>query len=298
MGAAPGGMELVDSAAIENLLQQIPCAPRQAPGGSSGNTIFGLSRLGMPTAFLGKVGADANGEYYRKRLVELGGLDKSFRISTTEPTGRCLSMITPDSERTMRTNLGAATMSVDDIHDADFDGISHVHIEGYLLFSPGIAEKILTLAKKHSCTVSLDLATFELVNFKKSILPELLRNYVDIVFANADEATAFCGNLPPRQMAEKLGQFCHVACVKLGKDGSCVKRGNQIVSVPAELVKAIDTTGAGDLWQTGFLYGHLNGRELSDCARYGSIIAAEVVQVIGAEIPEPRWQIIREKLQF
>lgn len=299
IGAAPGGMELVSSQIMEDLLHRVTAVPRKAPGGSAGNTIFGLSRLGMPTAFLGKIGSDPDGEYYRKRLVELGGTDNAFRFSTTEPTGRCLSMITPDSERTMRTNLGAAaTMNTDDILDAEFAGISHVHLEGYLLFVPDITEKILIMAKKHGCSVSLDLATFELVNFKKAILPELLKNYVDIVFANADEAAAFCGNQTPVQMAETLGQYCDVVCVKLGRDGSCVKRGTQIVQVPAELVQAVDTTGAGDLWQTGFLYGYLNGRELSDCARYGSIVAAEVVQVIGSEIPEPRWQIIRERLQF
>ena len=298
IAAAKGGMELVDQSMIESLLNKIPGNPVKAPGGSAGNTIFGLARLGVPVAFLGKVGADADGDYYRKRLVELGGRDSSFRFDSSVHTGRCVSMITPDSERTMRTDLGAAArMTAAEVLDADFENIAHVHIEGYLLFVGDLAEKVLSTAKKHGCTVSLDLATFELVKFKRDVLPGLLKKYVDIVFANEDEAREFCGDISPEKMAEKLGEYCAVAAVKLGREGSCIKDKNGIVRVPAELVKAVDTTGAGDLWQAGFLYGYLNGCPMADCARFGSITAAEVVQVIGADIPEERWSIIRKKLQ-
>ena len=298
IAAAKGGMELVDQSMIESLLTKIPGNPVKAPGGSAGNTIFGLARLGVPVAFLGKVGTDADGDYYRKRLVELGGRDTSFRLDSSAHTGRCVSMITPDSERTMRTDLGAAArMTAAEVLDSDFANIAHVHIEGYLLFVGDLAEKVLSTAKKHGCTVSLDLATFELVKFKRDILPGLLKKYVDIVFANEDEAGAFCGDISPEQMAEKLGEYCAVAAVKLGKEGSCIKDKNGIVRVPAELVKAVDTTGAGDLWQAGFLYGYLKGCPMTDCASFGSITAAEVVQVIGADIPEERWTVIRKKLQ-
>ena len=298
IAAAKGGMELVDQSMIESLLNKIPGNPVKAPGGSAGNTIFGLARLGVPVAFLGKVGADADGDYYRKRLVELGGRDSSFRLDSSAHTGRCVSMITPDSERTMRTDLGAAArMTAAEVLDADFENIAHVHIEGYLLFVGDLAEKVLSTAKKHGCTVSLDLATFELVKLKRDILPELLKKYVDVVFANEDEAREFCGDLPPEEMAQKLGEYCAVAAVKLGREGSCVKNKYAIARVPAQLVEAVDTTGAGDLWQAGFLYGYLQGRSMSDCARFGSITAAEVVQVIGADIPEERWAIIRQKLQ-
>lgn len=299
IAAAKGGMELVDQAMIESLLQKVSGKTTKAPGGSAGNTIFGLARLGVPVAFLGKVGKDADGDYYRSRLTALGGKDSSFRFDTQAHTGRCVSMITPDSERTMRTDLGAASrMTAAEVLDSDFENIAHVHIEGYLLFVGDLAEKVLSTAKKHGCTVSLDLATFELVKYKRDILPGLLEKYVDIVFANEDEAREFCGNISPEQMAEKLGEYCDIAAVKLGREGSCIKDKNGIVRVPAELVKAVDTTGAGDLWQTGFLYGYLNSRPMADCARFGSIVAAEVVQVIGADIPEDRWKIIREKLEI
>lgn len=299
IAAAKGGMELVDQAMIESLLQKVSGNAVKAPGGSAGNTIFGLARLGMPVAFLGKVGNDADGDYYRNRLAALGGKDSSFRFDSLAHTGRCVSMITPDSERTMRTDLGAASrMTAAEVLDSDFENIAHVHIEGYLLFVGDLAEKVLSTAKKHGCTVSLDLATFELVKYKRDILPGLLEKYVDVVFANEDEAKEFCGDLSPEQMAEKLGGYCAVAAVKLGRDGSCIKDKNGIARVAAELVQAVDTTGAGDLWQAGFLYGYLNGRSMADCARFGSVVAAEVVQVIGADIPEDRWKIIRDKLEI
>ncbi len=293
-----GGMELVSSEALEAILAKTGGnAPHNAPGGSAGNTIFGLAELGTPVAFLGKVGRDQDGEFYTGCLAKLGGDVSAFRYADGIHTGRCLSLVTPDSERTMRTDLGAAaTVTEEDVSPDVFAGVNLVHIEGYMLFAENILRKTLKAAKDAGCRISLDMASFEVVRFKKDILPELLSEYVDIVFANEDEAREFCGDVSLEEALEKLSEYCETAVVKMGKEGSLIKRGEEIARVRADVVNAVDTTGAGDLWQTGFLYGFVNGRSLEECGILGSALGAEVVQVMGANIPDARWDVIRKSL--
>ncbi len=292
-----GGMELVGADELETLLNNSGAVPVKAAGGSAGNTIFGLARLGTPTSFLGKVGADADGDFYRNQLKAFGGDTVSFRVSETVHTGRCLSMVTPDSERTMRTDLGAAaTLELDEVTPEMFGGITHVHIEGYLLFAEPLFQKIIAAAKNAGCTTSVDIASFEIVRIHRDKFPQILTDYVDIVFSNEDESREFCGSGNPDDGIAALGQYCETAVVKLGAEGSVIKHGDEIVRVKAEKVNAVDTTGAGDLWHAGFLYGFLNGKDLETCGKFGSILGAAVVQVMGAAIPEEKWDEIRKQL--
>jgi len=294
-GGEKGGMELVSSAKLDSILKDAQTGHVKAPGGSAGNTIFGLAKLGMSSAMLGKVGKDEDGDFYKATLASLGGDVKSFRSNDSVHTGRCLCLVTPDSERTMRTDLGAAaTIGPDEITLEDFSDISHVHIEGYVLFSEPLARKVLSTAKEAGCTVSLDLASFEVVRFNKGILPELLDNYVDIVFANEAEGKEFTGFDDPGKILEVFSKHCQVCVLKVGEKGSYIKQHGSTVQVGAEKVKAVDTTGAGDLWQAGFLFGFLTGKPLEVCGRYGSILGAEVVKVMGATISEERWTEIKK----
>ncbi len=297
--AEKGGMVLVDSEEMEDLLARAPGREVLAPGGSAGNAIFGLAKLHNPTAFLGKLGNDAAGDFYRSKLIELGGSDEYFCIIEGGVTGRCLSMITPDSERTMRTDLGvAASLSVEDIKHADFEGVDHVHVEGYLLFLEGVTEKILAVAQECGCTISIDLATFEIVRLKRDLLARLLRDYVDIVFANEDEAAAFAMREDPAEQAEILSVLCPVVAIKLGADGCYLQDDSGVYTVPALKVEVVDTTAAGDLWAAGFLHGWLNGAPLQQCGEFGAITASEVIQVVGSQISEENWKIINEKLKI
>lgn len=292
-----GGMVLVSSGQLETILNEVPGKVKKAAGGSAGNTIFGLSRLGVKTSFLGKLGQDDDGRLYSGELAELGGDTSNFLYDDKTHTARCLSLITPDSERTMRTDLGAAAgLSAADISEANFKNVSHVHIEGYLLFVGETAMQVLRCAKAAGCTISLDLASFEVVRACKNALPEILKEYVDIVFANEDEANEFCGAIPVEEQAAKLNELCKVAVVKLGSKGCCIKENDLLVKVQAEVVDAVDTTGAGDLWQAGFLYGMLQGKSLEECGRCGAVLGAEVVKIIGASIPETAWQDIRKRI--
>lgn len=298
IGGSKGGMELVSSERLDDILSRVKTEKIKAPGGSAGNTIFGLAKLGLPTSFLGKIGRDEDGDFYKKRLSILNGDIKSFRYADNIHTGRCLSLVTPDSERTMRTDLGAAALlGPEDVTENDFSGVSHVHVEGYMLYAEPLCRKVLSEAKKAGATVSLDLASFEVVRNNKNVLPELLKNYIDIIFANEDEAKEFCGISSPEEALNILSGYSRTVAVKLGKKGALIKSGNSSARVNAEIVKAVDTTGAGDLWQTGFLYGFLQGMPLETCGKFGSILGAEVVQVMGAEIPDERWNAILGKLK-
>ena len=292
-------MLLVNSDEMNTIVARSSSRPSIVPGGSAANTIFGLAKLGIKTAFLGKTGQDDDGEFYIVRYSEMGGDISHFKKTASAHTGRCLSMVTPDSERTMRTDLGAAaSMTAGDIENENFSDISHVHTEGYLLFNEPYLMKGLELSKRYSCTVSLDLSSFEVVNFAKQKLPGILREYVDIVLANEDEARSFSGSENPEEALNSLSALCSTAVVKLGKNGSLIRRDGVTVRVPANRVEnAVDTTGAGDLWASGFLFGMLNGQTVEDAGRHASLLGAEVVKIIGASIPENRWNEIRKKIK-
>ncbi|HBM16185.1 MAG TPA: adenosine kinase [Lentisphaeria bacterium] len=291
-----GGMELVDISVIDNILNKTPMEKSMVLGGSASNTIGALAKLGVKTGFLGKVGKDDMGEFFKKHFAGMGGDISRFKTNPDVRTGCCLSMVTPDSERTMRTYLGAAlTITADEISDADFQGYSHLHMEGYTLqYSPGVALKVFQCAKRNNLVVSLDMASFEVVKQFRNQLPELLKNYVDIVFCNEDEAMQYTGTKNPEDIFNVLDGVCDVIALKLGKKGAVIKCGELKVSVPALLVKAVDTTGAGDFWQAGFLYGYmpikqLTGKLLEESGGFAARLGAEVVQVMGASIPGHKW---------
>lgn len=294
VGGEKGGMVLTDAESLGRWMATIPEPFTEAPGGSAGNTIFAAARLGLHTTFIGKTGNDAGGVFYRERLQALGGDASRFKTGDV-PNGRCLSLITPDSQRTMRTNLGAAaTLAPEEITTADFIGCGHAHIEGYLLFNPALMDAVLRAAKEAGCTISLDLASFEVVKAARDSLGHILREYVDLVFANEDEAAAFLGKASPEgDMAVDLASYCDLAVVKGGARGAWLARGTEVLHAPAiPGIQAIDTTGAGDYWAAGFLTGWLRGKPLETCSAWGARLGAEIVKVIGAELPEATWEQI------
>ncbi len=299
MAGKKGGMELVDSAVMKRLLENdlkgIPT--KRSPGGSAGNTTFALAALGMDCAFLGKLGHDELGRYYRESFETCGGDSSHFKQGDTE-SACCISLVTPDSERTMRTDLGAAmTFSPDEFSTDDFAGIDHVHVESYLLFNRALLMAVLNRAKDSGCTVSIDLGSFETVEASRDILPDILSEYIDLVFANEEESRAFSGKAEPREGLDQLGKFCELAAVKVGREGSWLKHHHTVVHVDADFVASpLDTTAAGDYWAAGFLYGYLNGHELSVCGQMGSVLGAHIVQHLGGSLPQEQWAGIREQI--
>lgn len=299
IGGAKGGMELVNATQLATMMSKLSTPLAEAPGGSAGNTAVAVARLGLPTTFVGKIGNDVGGQFYKSRFETFGGDGSRFKVGTV-PNGRCLSFITPDSERTMRTDLGAAmTLSPEEISIEDFAESQHCHIEGYILFNRNLMMRVLQSAKAAGCTISLDLASFEVVNACKDILSDILREYVDIVFANEDEAHTFLGMGDDYTgMALKLNELCSVAAVKVGPKGAYLAKEGKITRVePLHVVQAVDTTGAGDLWAGGFLYGWLQGWSLEKSGDLASRLGAEVVQVVGAALSDERWQEIAASLK-
>lgn len=298
-GGGKGGMVLIDEAACSKMLSLLPeCTV--SPGGSAGNTLAGLLRLGIGGRMMGKVGRDKQGDLYRDRFAKLGGDISAFKFSETTRTGCCICLVTPDSERTMRTYLGAASEITEaDFRPEDLDGIDLIHLEGYQLYSPGMFERLLAEAKKRNIPVSFDFSSYEIVKTFRSRIGTLLKD-ISIVFANEEEAAEFVGGdkFSPEYALDVLSGCCSTAVVKLGKKGALLRRNGETVSVEAELVKAVDTTGAGDLWQAGFLYGHLTGRSLEECGKLGAALGAEVVSVLGGVIPEEGWQRIIKKFNL
>jgi len=294
IAGAKGGMELVSPETMDGIVTRLSAFPVEAPGGSAANTMCALARLGLPVGLLGKMGEDDMAGVYRNAFSALGGNCAQFKTTSEKPTARCLSLITPDGERTMRTDLGAAMLlTPEEIGPEDFDAYTHVHIEGYALLDEPLTLKVLEMALAQSCTVSLDLGSFEVVRNERDNLENWLRDYVDIVFANEDEARAFCDDDSPEVALDAFCELCATAAVKLGADGAWLQSGSERIFVEANKVDvAVDTTGAGDCWAAGFLYGHLRGLPLGKSGALAALIGAETVRTLGASPSPEGWQRI------
>jgi sugar/nucleoside kinase (ribokinase family) len=195
-----GGMVLVDDAEMQSIVTRLPVPPAAATGGSAANTTFNVARLGLRTAFLGKLGNDDNARIYRERFAAVG-VDGSRFKQAAQPNARCLSLVTPDAQRTMRTCLGAAmTLAPEEITAADFKGCRHAHVEGYLLFNRALAEAVLAAARAAGCTLSIDLASFEVAAAARDWLLAQLGHGVDIVFASRGR--------DPRPLSHHIDRLC------------------------------------------------------------------------------------------
>jgi sugar/nucleoside kinase (ribokinase family) len=296
-GAQKGGMTLVQSAGfIDSTVEKSSQKPSIVPGGSACNTILGIGRLGGPARFVGKRGSDELGALLEKAIAE-NNVEPRLFVSPSA-TGRVLSIITPDAQRSMFTFLGASSETKpEELLAEHFKGAALVHIEGYLLFNEALIRAALAAAKKAGALVSLDLASFTVVEASKHILEELVRDYVDILIANEDEARVFTGHSDEEKALEVLAKKADTAVVKVGKRGSrIVHKGKKASIGIMGDGSAVDTTGAGDLWASGFLYGLVNGYPVDKAGRIGAACGYEVCQVVGAQIPEEGWKRIRKYL--
>ncbi len=265
-----------------------------ASGGSAANTIHGLAHLGISAAFLGKTGGDEMGLFF-KRDMETNGIRPILFPSLTD-TGRAVALVSRNSERTFATYLGAAIeMSEADLSSDIFNGFDYFYIEGYLINNRKLIDKALRLAKKSKLKICLDLASYNIVEQYKEPLLEEIRRYVDVVFANEEEALALTG-LEPEKALEELAEITEIAVVKTGSNGSLVRSGKISHHIPALNVNSIDTTGAGDLYAAGFLYGHAQGFGLEECGRIGTILAGNVIETLGAKMDDKIWEKIKVEI--
>jgi sugar/nucleoside kinase (ribokinase family) len=208
-------------------------------------------------------------------------------------SGNCIALITPDGERTFATYLGAAAnLKPENIMPEMFEGYNYFHIEGYIVQNHELIEKAVRLAKEAGLIVSLDLASFNVVNENRDFLTDLVEKYVDIIFANEDESFAYT-HLQPEDSVAELAKECSIAVVKVGKSGSFVQRGEERIHVPAVCTHCIDSTGEGDYYAAGFLYGLAHGFDLNTCAQIGTMVAGRVCEVLGAKLSEETWRELK-----
>jgi sugar/nucleoside kinase (ribokinase family) len=291
-----GSMQLVDATEVGNVLLATLDFPRnQASGGSAANTIHGLANLDVETGFFGKVGKDEWGEFFRSDLEKKN--IKPYLLESDNESGRAFALISPDSERTFATFLGAAVeLTHHEIPDDLFDDYSILHIEGYLVQNRELISHALQLAKSKGLKISLDLASFNVVEDNLDFLHEMVEKYVDILFANEEEARAFTGGLQEDAALQKMSESCDLTILKLGKKGSVIRHHDQIIKISSIEAESLDTTGAGDLYASGFLYGMIHELSMEQCGKIGSLLAGKVIEVIGPKMDDAAWKEIKKQV--
>ncbi len=288
-----GSMSLIDSEASSNLKAQFSDKKRaMVAGGSASNTINGIACLGGETALIGKIGKDEIGEFYLNDTRNNGV--HPIMLTSDTASGNCTVLITPDGERTLCTYLGAACeLAADELTADMFEGYDIVHIEGYLIFNNELILQAAKMAKAAGAIVSLDLASYNVVEATLDFLQNYVKEYVDIVFANEEEARAFTG-LAPREALDEIAKVCDIAVVKEGVAGSYIKRGEEVVRVDAIKATCIDTTGAGDMYAAGFLYGLANNYSLQEAGDLGALVSGKTVEVVGPKLTAETWAEIKK----
>jgi len=284
-----GSMQLVDferSGLIRNACEHLPHS--FASGGSAANTMHAIARLGAETSFIGKIGKDDYGRIFREDL-EKHNINPILFISNTH-SGRAVALISPDTERTFATHLGAAIeLSAEELNHEHFNEHDIFHIEGYCVQDHELMIRAVKLAKNNGMKISLDMASYNVVEENLDFLKELIHEYVDIVFANEDEAKAFTGKAPEEAL-NVIATMCEIAVVKIGKEGSLIKRGEEEYRIPAIKADVVDTNGAGDIYAAGFLYGLSQEWPLDKCAMAGGILAGKIIEITGARLSEKGWE--------
>lgn len=285
-----GIMQLIDEDFRKVLIDFIKNKPTTyACGGSCPNTLIALSMLGIDTILAGKVGKGEFGKNYHNNLKKYNTKDEL--IDCDYPTGSSIILDTPDSERTMNTYLCANRhFSEEDVCEESIRKASYFYFTGYMWDTDnqkGAIKKALRIAKQSSTKVAFDIADPFAVGRYKDIFIDLIKNDIDIVFANREEAKIMFGNEDPVDNCKELGKICRTAIVKNGIKGSIVSHNGEIFIIPVHgSVNPIDTTGAGDVYAAGFLYGLCKNFSIEECGKIASILAGEIISQIGAQFTE------------
>ncbi len=292
-GLAKGSMSLVDTALQTEISKSVAGLPYSLSlGGSAGNTIRAMARLGCDVGFIGKVGRDKTGDFFVQALENLSV--EPIVLRGTERSGKCVSLISPDGERTMVTHLGAALeLAASEIEPAIFEGYDCLYVEGYLVQNHDLIRAAVRTAKECGLQVAIDLASFNIVAENLEFLRSLVADYVDIVFANEEEAKTFTCEAEPLNALQAISEMASLAVVKIGTRGALIKQGGEVVHVGImAAAKRVDTTGAGDFYAAGFLSGLCDGLSLRQCGTIGAVTAGKVIEVVGTTFGEEAWRDI------
>ena len=301
LGIHKGTMHLIDERRREQLLKLIEKKRLEySCGGSCPNTIITLASLGIDATLAGKVGLDSFGTIYRDRLRDLGVHDE---LSTCDaPTGSSIILITEDSERTMNTYLGANRFyAASDIHQQTIRDAEFFHFTGYMWDTESQKTAILAaleIAHEAGTRVTFDIADPFAVGRNRDTFLSLIAEHADIVFANSEEARILFDNYDPFECCKSMGKLCETAIVKNGKMGSYISHNREIMRVPVEgPFTPTDTTGAGDIYAAGFLYGLCRDLSVGTAGYIASVLAGEIIQQRGAQFSVEQARSLRTMLE-
>ncbi|MFA5591811.1 MAG: adenosine kinase [Micavibrio sp.] len=288
-GMARGAMNLIDADRALALYDAMGPAT-QASGGSAGNTIAAYASFGGKGAYIGKVAKDELGAFFSHDLTALGVTYNTSPVEKGSHTARCMVLITPDGERTMNTFLGACVeLTPDDIDEDLVKSAEVTYLEGYLFDPPQAMEAFYKAAKiAHDAgrKVSLTLSDSFCVGRHRAAFQELVENHIDILFANEEEIKSLYETESFEEAFAIVRNKCEIAALTRSEKGSVIIRGDEVTEIKAEPVaRVVDTTGAGDAYAAGFLFGYTSSLSMAECGRLGSIAAAEVISHVG---PRPQ----------
>ena len=284
---AKGIMTLVDEPTQTRVLGSLEGASiSRCAGGSAANTVMGVVDLGGTAAYAGKTGADPLGDFWLNDMRELGVKIEVPQIPGQ--TGTCVVLITEDAQRTMLTHLGlSSTLGPQDISEAEIKKAKYVYIEGYLFAgesTQAAALKAIELAKKNNVKVAFTISDPFLVGLHRELFWKLIEGPVDLLFCNLDEARALTGQTDPVDCARQVHHHAADVALTLGADGSLLMREGQVIPVEGVRTEAVDTTGAGDMYAAGILYGITNGLSWKEAGHLASHAAARIVSQMGARL--------------
>ncbi|MDH4229853.1 MAG: adenosine kinase [Nitrospirota bacterium] len=287
IGVQKGIMTLVEADQQQQILGALTGKPvNRCSGGSACNTVVGVADFGGRGAYACKVGTDEFGSFYLGELRDLG-------ISCEVPadgaqTGTSVILISNDAQRTMLTHLGASTgLSTDDVNRYEITKARYIYVEGYLFASPGTRAAALAaidMAKEEGVKVALTVSDPFLISMCRDVFWELIRGPVDLLFCNREEAHALTGLEDPVACARLIHEHQANVCLTLGADGSLILHDGAVYPIEGVPVQAVDTTGAGDMYAAGVLYGITNGLTWKQAGHLGSHAAARVVSQLGARM--------------
>ncbi len=295
-GLSKGGMTLIGDEEQQRIQERFAMLDVQrATGGSAGNTMLALANLGMTPGFIGAIGDDSTGRFFADNCKEKGMIP--YLVELPHQSGIAYTFISLGGERTFATYLGAAAMMEPEyLTEGMFEGYDYLYVEGYLVQNHALILRAVELAKAMGLKVCLDLASYNIVESDKDFFTLLVREYVDIVFANEEEARAFTG-VGPEEALVQLHELCEIVIVKLGAKGALLMQNDEKVMVEAMPVEhVVDTTAAGDFYAAGVMYGLMRGLGLRQCAEVGTLLAGHVIQTVGTKLSADIWKGIEQEI--